>query len=303
MEKIGFDMDNITLDEVYRRGRAMLEYQNIPDAEVDALYLMESVFGTDRTSLILHGDRQADSELCRRFFDCINERISGRPLQYIVGTWNFMGYDFFVGEGVLIPRDDTETTVICALELLKNYDSPKVIDLCSGSGAIAISIKKMMPNANVTALELSPDAIGYLKKNAERNSADITIVCGDVATDHKNYDDNEFDMIVSNPPYIVSNQIDTLQRELSFEPRMALDGGSDGLDFYRVITENWASKIKPGGYLVYENGEDEHEAIAKIMLANGFTDIRYDLDLQMFKRTTYGQAGMRLQAVRALTFL
>ena len=284
-------MENLTLNEVYRRGEATLEGAGVPDAEVDALYLTENIFGADRTALILHGDRPADSGLCRRFFDCIDERASGRPLQYIMGTWNFMGYEFYVGEGVLIPRDDTETTVLRALKLLNGREAPRVIDLCSGSGAIAISLKKMMPQAQVTALELSEDALGYLKRNAERNGAEITIVKGDVSTDAEKFADGSFDMIVSNPPYIISNQIDTLQRELSYEPRMALDGGKDGLDFYRIITERWAAKIKPNGWLVYETGEDEHEATADIMKASGFCDISYDLDLQMYKRTTYGRFG------------
>ncbi len=282
-------MDNLTIHEVYRRGRQMLESAGVPDADFDSLCLIERFFGADRTALILHGDKPADSALCRRFFSAIEERSGGRPLQYIIGKWNFMGFDFFVGEGVLIPRDDTEVACEKAVEIAKGYDAPRIIDLCSGSGAIAVAIARLVPQAQVTALELSDDAFGYLKRNIELNHAEnVTAVQGDVTKDYDKFPDGSFDMIVSNPPYIVTKQIDTLQRELAFEPRMALDGGDDGLYFYRVITEKWRSKLKPGGALVYETGEDEHEPVAEYMRAHGFSDVGFELDLQGYKRVTFG---------------
>ena len=296
-------MKEYTLKELYREGQEKLAAAGVPDADFDSLCLLEHFFGADRTTLILHGDRLADSVLCRRFFSAAEERAAGRPLQYIIGKWNFMGFDFYVGEGVLIPRDDTEAAAEKALELAKLCgDSPEIIDLCSGSGAIAITLAKLLPKAHVTALELSDSAFSYLEKNIALNHADnVTAVKGDVTKDYVNFEDGSFDIIVSNPPYIITKQIDTLQRELAFEPRMALDGGEDGLYFYRIITEKWKTKLKDGGALVYETGEDEHEPVSADMQANGFYNIGYVLDLQGYKRVTYGR---RVAAAGSdLTFL
>ena len=280
----------LTLEEVYRQGRQTLERAGVPDADFDSLLLTEHVFGADRTALILHGDRPADGELCRRFFSLIDERCTGRPLQYMIGKWNFMGFDFLVGEGVLIPRDDTEVACEAALELAGNMDAPRIIDLCSGSGAIAVTLGKLLPRAQVTALELSDEAFSYLEKNIELNGAkNVTPVKGDVTSAYDDWEDGSFDLIVSNPPYIVTKQIDTLQRELAFEPRMALDGGEDGLYFYRIITKYWGTKLRKGGYLVYETGEDEHEPVRDDMAEHGFVDIGYKLDLQGYKRATFGR--------------
>lgn len=285
-------METMTISQVCKKGRELLESADIPDADFDALCLVEHFFGADRTALILHGDRLADDALCRRFFAAVSERSGGRPLQYIIGKWSFMGFDFFVGEGVLIPRSDTEIACEKALEIAREYKDPRIIDLCSGSGAIAIALAKLIPGAQVTAMELSDDALGYLRQNIELNAAvNVTTVKGDVTKDFDMFPDETFDMIVSNPPYIITKQIDTLRPELSYEPRMALDGGKDGLFFYREITKKWKSKLKAGGALVYETGEDEHEPVSEIMAQNGFKNIGCELDYQGYKRVTYGWAG------------
>ena len=283
-------MTKMTIKEVYRRGKQELERSGTPDADFDALCLLEHFFGADRTALILHGDKIADSAVCRRFFSAVAERAAGRPLQYIIGKWNFMGFDFLVGEGVLIPRDDTEIAAEKALSLARTMSAPRVIDLCSGSGAIAVTLAKLLEQSQVTALELSDEALAYLRKNIEHNCADnVTAVRGDVTKDFDLFPDGSFDLIVSNPPYIRTKQIDTLQRELAFEPRIALDGGSDGLFFYREIVAKWKTKLRPGGYLVFETGEDEHEPVALLMKRHGFTEIGFELDLQGFKRATFGK--------------
>ncbi len=281
-------MENFTLTQLYRHSKSLLEKNDIPDADFDSLCLMEHFFNADRSTLIIHGDRLADSELCRRFLIALNERISGRPLQYIIGKWNFMGLDFFVGEGVLIPRSDTEITAEKVIALAQKMKSPKIIDLCSGSGAIAVSVAKFVPDAQIVALELSEDAFVYLQKNIKFNSVkNVTPVLGDVTKNYSDFSDETFDIIVSNPPYIKTNQIDTLQPELAFEPRMALDGGDDGIFFYKIISKKWKSKLKIGGFIVYETGEDEHEPVKDDLIANGYSNISYLLDLQGFKRTTF----------------
>ena len=286
------EYENMMLNSVYRKGRELLENADIQDADFDSLYLLEHFFGADRTALILHGDKKAETTTCEKFFSAIKERVSGKPLQYIVGKWTFMGFDFLVGEGVLIPRDDTEIVVEVACEYLqnlKNVKNPKIIDLCSGSGAIAIALAKMFPNSDVTALEYSDNAIEYLKKNIELNNVEnVKVYKGDVTACSDDFQNECFDLVISNPPYIESEEIDTLQTELQFEPRMALDGGSDGLYFYRIITEKWASKVKFGGMLAYEVGEEQFEPVSLMVLNEGYTDVTYKLDLQNFKRTVSG---------------
>ncbi len=280
---------NMTLNAVYKQGEKLLKEANIPDADFDSLYLLEHFFGTDRTALILHGDKTADESLCERFFSAVEERKTGKPLQYIVGKWNFMGYDFYVGEGVLIPRDDTEIVVEAALDFLKDIKNPRVIDLCSGSGAIAVSIAKMFPSSAVVALEYSDLAVEYLKKNIELNGADnVRVFKGDVTKCYEDFENGIFDLVISNPPYIESEEIDTLQPELQFEPRMALDGGKDGLYFYRIISDKWSCKVKKGGMIAFEVGEEQFEPVAELVKKCGFENVTYRLDLQGYKRTVAG---------------
>ncbi len=280
---------NMTLNAVYKQGEKLLKEANIPDADFDSLYLLEHFFGTDRTALILHGDKTVDESLCERFFSAVEERKTGKPLQYIVGKWNFMGYDFYVGEGVLIPRDDTEIVVEAALDFLKDIKNPRVIDLCSGSGAIAVSIAKMFPSSAVVALEYSDLAVEYLKKNIELNGADnVRVFKGDVTKCYEDFENGIFDLVISNPPYIESEEIDTLQPELQFEPRMALDGGKDGLYFYRIISDKWSCKVKKGGMIAFEVGEEQFEPVAELVKKCGFENVTYRLDLQGYKRTVAG---------------
>lgn len=283
------DFVNYTVSRVYREGEAALEEAGVEDADFDSLYLLEHFFSVDRTGLIMHADKAADAALCERFFAAIEERKGGKPLQYIVGKWNFMGLDFYVGEGVLIPRDDTEIVVEVAYDFLKNIKNPKVIDLCSGSGAIAAAIAKQYPNSDVTAVELSDIAFDYLNKNIKLNNlTNIAAVHGDVTRLNERFADEAFDLVISNPPYIESDEIDTLQRELQFEPRMALDGGADGLYFYRIITEKWAEKVKHGGMLAFEVGEEQYEPVSKLLKDRNFANVTCRFDLQGFKRTLSG---------------
>jgi len=280
---------SMTLSQVYRKAEMLLNENGVPDADVDTLCLLEHFLGADRTKLILHGDENADEKSCQKLFSAAEQRIKGVPLQYIIGKWNFMGYDFYVGEGVLIPRDDTEIAAEEACEFALGIDRPKVIDLCAGTGAIAIAVAKTAVNSEVTALEYSENALNYLKKNIELNQAyNVVPFAGDVTKCADSFNDGSFDLIVSNPPYIRSEQIDTLQRELQFEPRMALDGGKDGLFFYRVITEMWYKKLKSGGKLLYEVGEDQCDEVCGILKKYGFENIAYRHDLHGYKRTVSG---------------
>ena len=220
--------------------------------------------------------------------DILFKRINGYPLQYILGKWTFMGRDFSLGEGVLIPRDDTEVVVLSVIPYLKQNNKARIIDLCSGSGIIAVTLKCMFPQCEVHALELSEKALPYLKRNVESLAPDVILHQGDLNLLFEQFKDNYFDLVISNPPYIESEIIPTLQTEVQKEPKMALDGGTDGLDFYRSITQKWSDKLKPGGMMAFELGEGQFDRVKAMMKEIGFENINEFKDLGNIQRAING---------------
>jgi len=198
------------------------------------------------------------------------KRLKGEPLQYLFHEWEFYSLNFKVGVGVLIPRADTEVLVDIALEFLKTQNSADVVDLCSGSGCVAVSIAKNANNCHVTAIEKSPDAFEFLRKNIALNQVNIQPILGDITTDIGGL----YDLVVSNPPYIKSSIIPSLQAEVQYEPLMALDGGEDGLFFYRTIAEKWFHHVKNRGKIMVEIGYDQSEEVCKIFETFGLSDIK-----------------------------
>lgn len=218
----------------------------------------------------------------------LKERKEGRPLQYIIGKWWFYKGEFFVGEGVLIPRQDTETLVEVATELLRNKENPSVADLCAGSGCIGISIAADFPNASVTAVEKYQKAYSYLEKNIAHNGTkNVTPVLADVT--EKQF--GSYDLIVSNPPYITAEDMKMLSNEVKKEPETALYGGEDGLYFYRRITELWKTSLKPNGILAFEVGINEADAVGRILARNRFKNITVRKDLCGVQRVVFGTVG------------
>ena len=189
-----------------------------------------------------------------------------------------------VGEGVLIPRDDTEVVVREALAAAKNIPDPVIIDLCAGSGIIAITLEKELKNATVYAVEKSDLAFSYLQENIELNQAKVEAIHADLADCVNSFDDASLDMIVSNPPYIRSDEIAELQSEVQYEPRLALDGGEDGYDFYEMIIRLWTKKLKEGGCIAFEIGEGQYDRIAEMLKTAEFTDIKGYPDIQGITR-------------------
>lgn len=215
----------------------------------------------------------------------IIRRKNGEPLQYIFGKWWFYKSEFLVGEGVLIPRQDTEHLVEAALELIEGQKEPKVADLCSGSGCIAISIALDRPDAEVLAVEKYDAACDWLNKNIEHNKAsNVTALKADVLLKRE----EKFDLIVCNPPYIPVGEKETLSAEVLNEPHTALFGGEDGLYFYREITHIWKENLNDGGRLAFEVGFDEAEAVADILKAEGFSNIGTKTDLLGIERVVFG---------------
>ncbi len=234
---------------------------------------------------IIFGDKLVNQNELDMLIKMANKRKSGYPLQYILGEWEFFGQHFKVGEGVLIPRADTEALVEVCLDYAKDKNDLKVLDLCSGSGCIAITLKNHIENSKVYALEKSDFALKYLKQNIELNKVDITVLHDDALCPQTKQDD--FDIIVSNPPYLTIEDMNGLQKEVTFEPKMALYGNDDGLEFYKQLTKIWTPHLKKGGLLAYEIGQNQHEDVAQILNLNGYNTICNRRDLCDIIRAVY----------------
>lgn len=259
-----------TLTEIYRYAADKLTSAGVEDAAFDARVIFETVFGVKYNQLVLNPDMKYDESLEEKFGKMLDERISGRPLQYIIGEWDFMGFTFKVGEGVLIPRPETEMLVEYAVDKMKSITNPVVFDLCSGSGCIGLSIKKLFPSAKVFMVEKSEDALRYLEMNRENLglARETVAIKGDILNGYEGFSSlPKPDVIISNPPYIKSEEIPTLQKEVQLEPKMALDGGEDGYIFYRCLAEKWVPYINEGGYIAVECGEEQAEEISGMFSA------------------------------------
>lgn len=251
------------------------------DAKIDAEELFCFVTGMDKVGLFLRANEEVEPEIEEKYMALIEERAKRIPLQHITGTQEFMGHTFKVSPDVLIPRQDTETLVEEAARTIQNTPKEKltfmeklrgvkewdVLDLCCGSGAIGISLAKICSNIKVTASDISSAAIKVASENADALRTKIKFVEGDMFAPHAG---KKFDMIVSNPPYIRTAMISILQEEVkTHEPLGALDGGRDGLNFYRIIVDKAADYLKPGGFLMLEIGHDQGEDLRKMLKDDG----------------------------------
>lgn len=277
----------MTVNEIYQSGLKLLENNNIENSKFEAQSLLQKAFSLDRVGFIIHKTDKADENCSHNFLNFIERRISGEPLQYILGEWSFMGFDFKVGRGVLIPRDDTEVVVNLCIDFLENRTDKKTVDLCSGSGAIAVALDKIS-GATVTAVEIDETAFSYLETNVKENNSSVKPVMADALKICDTFADGGLDLIVSNPPYIKSADIETLQKEVQLEPRLALDGGEDGCDFYREIVSRWSRKLKKGGALAFELGEGQADTVKALMTEQGFSDFKISLDFGGVQRAIIG---------------
>lgn len=265
--------------------------KNIEDGDIEARYILEKVTGINYCEMLFKSDSNLDSETFNEAVALAERRLKGEPIQYILGAWDFMDFTFKVGEGVLIPRPETEILVEHILNEISNKSQPVIYDLCSGSGCIGLSIRKMHSDSQVYMIEKSDNAMIYLKENCERlckNLSGAVVIQGDIL-----YPDSfdmlpQADVIVSNPPYIKSGEISTLQREVFYEPHMALDGGKDGLIFYRVLISEWSKKLKKDGFMAFECGEDQAEDICELFRKNNF-DSRVICDYNNIQRIVTGR--------------
>ncbi|MBQ2825242.1 MAG: peptide chain release factor N(5)-glutamine methyltransferase [Clostridia bacterium] len=253
----------------------------------DTSELISFVLGTPY-SPALDKEKELSEDKLATLLKLCERRCKGEPLQYILGQWEFYGFPFKVGKGVLIPRDDTEVALRVSFAHLDKIRNPRILDLCAGSGTLAVTLKKLYPEAEVTAVELSEEAFYYLKENAKLNFAHINLINGDIFNVYKDFEDRYFDLIISNPPYLTTEELTGMQKELYFEPALALDGGEDGCDFYRRIIPLYTPKLKIGGQLIFELDGIEAEYTAELFKAENYGDIEIFDDLGGIHRAIKG---------------
>lgn len=248
----------ITQFSAYREGIDLLSKSGIENAKFDAMCLFEHCFNIDKTVLYASGNSAIDLDKYEKYVTLIQRRAKREPLQYIIGSWSFYGRNFFVGEGVLIPRSETETLVEKAIQHINGEKGIKVLDLCSGSGCIGLTIAAECPDSEVWLAEISEDALFFLRKNVDNfNLSNVHVVNYDIL---KGFDPLLFpypDMILSNPPYVISEEIALLQEEVLEEPVLALDGGADGMKFYRALIDLWLPYLKNKGRFIFECANDQ----------------------------------------------
>ncbi len=279
----------MTVSELLQRGRDLLRENNIENHANEARWIFEAVFGCGREYAVFHANDEADAEKSAEYLEKSEQRAAGIPVQYVIGSWDFYGESFFVGEGVLIPRPETELLVDFACEYLKGKSNPVVFDLCAGTGCIGLTVARLNPQAKVFLVEKSPDAMKYLQRNAKKFALkNAEIIGGDIFSGFEFFGIPKPDLILSNPPYINSGDIAGLQSEVLKEPAMALDGGADGLDFYKAIAEKWLTHC--GGAIAVECGEGQSEPIRAIF-SNQCAETFSIKDFNDIERAVVGRKG------------
>lgn len=257
------------------------EKAGVQDAMLNARELLGKALGCDCRSLEFAEKikDESDGEAVQEFESLCLRRLNGEPLQYLVGEWEFYGLTFKVGEGVLIPRQDTETLVDMVLKKAPKDKALTVVDLCAGSGCIGIALEKNLQCEQVVGVELSDKTLEYMKQNIKLNHSKMQAIKGDV-TDAETADKLPMaDVLTANPPYLTSNDMKQLQREVSFEPQGALFGGEDGLDFYRHILINFKGRLKTGGLIAFEIGMGMEDDVMTMLVRHGFENVRAHKDL------------------------
>ena len=296
---------SLLVKEMLTMGEKQLMDSDIADATRDCKILYCYMMDIPFSKIILEYQKVLQDRLCDKYFELIDRRSKGEPVQYIMGCQEFMGLEFIVNENVLIPRQDTETLVEDALEIIntgtlrgedmdvkrKEWD---ILDLCTGSGAIGVSLARIANKVNVTCSDISEGAIKVAKENAQKHglAKSMKFEQGDLFKPfNKHFHKQKFDMIISNPPYIKSSVIPTLQKEVcEHEPLSALDGGESGLDFYERIVSGVGGHLRKSGVLLMEIGNDQGEAVSGLLSRNGeFTSIRVLRDLAQRDRIVFAK--------------
>ena len=260
----------MSLAELVRLSKLRLDSVAGEEALQQAKWLVAAVVGIEPTALGIHSGMQASQEQIEIVGNLLEQRMSGEPLQYVLGEWDFFGLPFYVDARALIPRQDTELLVETAMEKIYERGYQSCLDLCTGSGCVGISIAKNT-KATVTLADISAEALSLAKENAELNELTLTMIESDLFGQLP----GKYDLIVCNPPYLTLDEMQNLQKEVTFEPKLALYGGGDGLDFYRKIAWEYRAHLNPNGALLLEIGSTQAESTAALFGAN--TIVKRDL--------------------------
>lgn len=258
--------------------------KNIDDKSLKLRLILSHFMNVEKNYLITHDDEELSDEIEEKYKQGIEKLSKDVPLQYITNTQEFYGMKFKVNENVLIPRYDTEILIEETLKRAKNQY--KILDMCTGSGIIAITLAKNVEKANVFACDISLEALRVAKENNELHNANVKFINSNL---FENIEEKNFDIIVSNPPYITEKEMQELENQVKKEPELALYGGVDGLDFYRKITENAKEYLKKEGLLIFEIGYKQKEDVSKILIENKFKNIKCVKDLQGLDRVIIGE--------------
>lgn len=261
--------------ELKKIGIKKLEENNIEDCIYKVDKLLQYILNMSKIDLVINEEKNIDSKIENKYFVLINEIIEGKPLQYITNTQEFMKLNFYVNEDVLIPQPDTEILVEKTLDVAREDNKLSILDLCTGSGAIAISIKKYKNNAKVYASDISKKALEIAKLNAKNNDTDIIFIESDM---FQNINNKKFDIIVSNPPYIETKEIENLPKDVQNEPAIALNGGEDGLKFYKIIRDEAYKYLNKNGKILLEIGYNQKDIVEKL-----FSDNKYYKNIESYK--------------------
>ena len=277
------------LSELYGLFVDTLNKSGFAEAESDSRLIFEYTAGIDRVKLTLEGDRELEPGIEEKLKAALAKRLTHMPVQYITGYQNFMGLEFMVSKDVLIPRMDTETLVEEVLRL--GLSNVRVLDICTGSGCILLSILKYVYGSSGVGVDISDGALGVAEANSEALGIDATFIKSDMFENIPK--DERFDIVVSNPPYIRSDVIGTLMSEVKdYEPLLALDGSEDGLKFYRIIADRAPEYLNNGGMLFLEIGYDQGAEVSALLSAAGFMDVEVIKDLSGLDRVVSGRIGL-----------
>ena len=280
----------ITYNNLHLDIRQQLRRAGIEEATLEARELVCFGTGKSREQLVRDGGLYASPELERRVRDLVDRHLAGEPVAYLIGEWEFYGLPLDISPDVLIPRPDTEVLAEQTIAYVRTLGECRVLDLCAGSGCIGLAVAAQAPQARVVLGEWSDGALRICRQNIRRNGLSGRVVpMGADAREKPGKALGEFQCIVSNPPYIPSGDIAGLDVSVKdYEPHLALDGGDDGLDFYRSISEKWKEALVPGGRLYFEVGIGQADAVLRIMRTQGFGDIQVVKDLRDVPRVVFG---------------
>lgn len=277
----------MTIFEAYNKTKKELAAAGIEDYVFEAKQILRHITGFSNVQIISNPHKKLSLFEENNLTAIIKQRLIRYPLQYIIGEWGFYGGNFKVGPGVLVPRADTETLIDIALEFLKDREKSQVCDLCTGSGCIGITVAREKSDSFVTAVEKYEEALRYARENAKLNGTEnIEFISGDVFEGAGA--EKQYDLILSNPPYIPPEEMKEISPEAKFEPETALLGGEDGLDFYRAIIKGYKASLVDGGMMAFEVGMGEAEAVAELMKNQGFCDIGTRQDAAGIERVVFG---------------